>query len=216
MGEVVSLHGGIKPRSAPPRPDERQHAPECTYRSGGWMALGECNCMSPVDSRESLPDREPGLIAHMLPWLLAGLIASAIVFAVRSASAMDHGFDKSDPTVQWFEQLKRPDDTPPKGSCCGQADAYSIEIIQDAIGEKGDEMGVARVTDGSPKEFPDGSIRVGVPNGTEFRFPKSKVNPLADGNPTRTAWAFFSVNSQVDGPNTIRYIYCVIQLPPGM
>jgi hypothetical protein len=140
------------------------------------------------------------------------------LWACSTAHSMDHGFDKSDPTAQWFESLKRPDDTPPKGSCCGFADAYGITIIQDAVGDTGDEMGEAIITDGAPKTYPDGALRVGLPNGLHFRFPKSKVNPLSDGNPTGTAWLFVSVNVG-DGPsyttNNIRFIYCVVPLPPG-
>jgi len=133
---------------------------------------------------------------------------------------MDHDFDKNDPFSIWIESLKRPDDPPPKGSCCGWADAYPIVIDQDAIGDEPDQMGYAHIgpNDG-PMQYPDGSIRVGLPNGLKFRFLKSKVNPLADGNPTDIAWGFFSVIVG-EGPgyskNNIRYIYCIVQLPPGM
>jgi len=186
-------HGGIKPRSAPPRLDEED-----------FMRMEN-------ERRVRITLGRSILVIVMWVIILLSLYACA-----QEAFAKDHGFDKSDPTAQWFEGLKRPDDTLPKGSCCGPADAYGIEIVQDAIGDKGDEMGLARVTDGEPKTYPDGTIRLGLPNGTEFRFPKSKVNPLADGNPTKTAWAFFSVDTGDTGqPNNIRFIYCIIPLPPG-
>ncbi len=199
------------------------HADWCTSRSGGWMALGRCNCrMSPVDPREALPDREPGLMAHLIPWLIAGLIAALIVFSGHHyARATDHGFDKTDPFSQWMESLKRPDDTLPRGSCCSYADAYKIEILEDAIGSSPDQhdWGTAVITDGAPKEYPNGDLRVGLPEGMRFKFPLSKVNPLGDGNPTNTAWGFFSV---IVGPtkdyrtNNIRFIYCIVPRPPGL
>jgi hypothetical protein len=185
--------GGIKGRSAPPRPEEH--------------ALGTCHCllcertnMSPVDPRERRPDK-PSLVAHMLPWLLAGLIVSVIVFAARGASAMDHGWDKSSPFAQWVESLMRPD-SGYKYSCCGKGDLYEVEITQDALGETGYDMGTFVILEGGARSYPDGSLRPYIAPGTEFHFPKSKVNDR-QGNPSKTAFAFLSGD----------YVWCVIPLP---
>lgn len=140
--------------------------------------------------------------------LLAGLAA----FAAGPALAQPHGWDPANPFSQWVEGLKRPDDTAPKGSCCGKGDLYSIVIDEDAVGDEGDAMGTARILDGSEREYPDGTKRPEIPNGTVFRFPKSKVNPPADGNPGSTAWAFLKSY----GNGVINNIYCVVPLPPGV
>jgi hypothetical protein len=163
-------------------------------------------------------DRRTFLSRSLTAGLIYGLGAGV-------ASAMDHGFDHSDPVVQWFESLKIPDDTPPKGGCCGKGDAYAIRILEDALGNSADksDWGLAEITDGSAKQWPDGTIRTPIPNGTQFKFPKQKVNPPEDGNPTPTAWAFLSVveagdeASRRDGKgNYIRMIYCIIPLLPGV
>lgn len=157
---------------------------------------------------------------------LSHSLAAGLIYGIGTsvALAMDHGFDPNDATVQWFESLKRPDDTAPKGSCCGKGDAYSIHILEDALGNANDESdwGTAEIIDGSAKKWPDGKTRTPIPNGTRFKFPKMKVNPPEDGNPTSTAWSFLSIvegndeASKASGKgNHIRMIYCVIPIPPG-
>lgn len=136
---------------------------------------------------------------------LAGLAA----LAACPARAREHGWDKSSPFSQWVEGLKMPDSR--TASCCGKGDFYPIVIDEDAVGNEGEAMGRARVLDGSALEFPDGSKRPFIKDGTPFRFPKTKVNPPEDGNPGRTAYAFLSAYDGV-----IVGIYCVIPLPPGV
>lgn len=148
----------------------------------------------------------------MLKFLVGFLIVCMIVC---SAHASDHGWDPNSPVSKWVRGLYQPD-TPPDErdylhSCCGEADMYPIVIEQDALGDEGDSLGVARITDGSAKQYPDGAIRPPLKTGMTFRFPKSKVNPLKDGNPTATAWVFLS---SYDGE--INRIFCIIPLPPGM
>ena len=74
---------------------------------------------------------------------------------------MDHGFDPTDPTVQWFDSLTRPDAPADHKDwrCCGKGDAYRIRIDQDAAGEEGDTQGTAVVTDSAAITFPDGEKR---------------------------------------------------------
>lgn len=136
---------------------------------------------------------------------LAGLAACV----ASPALAQPHGWDSSSPFGQWVAHVMRPDTNPPT-SCCGKGDLYSIVIDEDAIGDdnaKG-EWGTARILDGSAREFPDGTVRNAIPNGTVFKFPKKLVNPPKDGNPGPSAWAFLAVyNSVITG------IYCVIPLP---
>jgi hypothetical protein len=139
------------------------------------------------------------------------LIGLCLSLSCAPARAFDHGFDPNDPVVKWFESLQLPDDRPKR--CCGKGDAYKIQIVRDALGERDDEMGEAVITDGAAIEFPDGTRRLELPNGLRFRFPKSKLNPLSDGNPTDTAWVFVAIRT--GPPNEITKIYCVIPLPPG-
>lgn len=137
---------------------------------------------------------------------LAGLAAT---LAVGPARAQPHGWDPTSPFSQWVEGLKRPDDPiPPRGSCCGKGDLYSIVIDEDAIGDEGDAMGTARILDGSAREFPDGAIRPPIPDGTVFRFQKKRVNPPSDGNPGPSAWGFLKADNGV-----IHNVYCVVPLP---
>lgn len=147
---------------------------------------------------------------------LAGLAA----VVASPAKAMPHGWDDASPFGRWVAGLMRPDTNPPS-SCCGKGDLYSIVIDEDAIGDdvsKG-EWGTAHVLDGSPREFPDGTTRPEIKNGTVFKFPKKIVNPPRDGNPGPSAWAFLGIVGSEDymavpaEGNAIGGIYCVIPLP---
>ncbi len=105
--------------------------------------------------------------------LLALPMISATAFA--PASAFDHGFDPSDSVVQWFEHLRRPDiDEDYLGvvSCCGKGDAYPVDVVEDG---GADREWAVRIIDGSAIEFPDGSTRPFVPDGTVVRFYGSKM-----------------------------------------
>ena len=135
-----------------------------------------------------------------------------LLLLATPAAAMDHGFDPTDPTVQWFDSLTRPDAPADHKDwrCCGKGDAYRIRIDQDAAGEEGDTQGTAVVTDSAAITFPDGEKREPLPNGTVIRFPLSKVTQLKQGNPTNTAWAFLSV-----WQGKISLVWCIVPLPPG-
>ena len=143
-------------------------------------------------------------------WIVALLIMFAMVMLLPRAHALPHGWDPNNPVAQWFESLKQPNK--PKASCCGKSDAYTIVIEQEPIGDKDGEMGTAHITDGSAITFPDESKRIPIPDGTVFKFPLSKMNPLQNGNPTKTAWVFLSWNARLQ---KIETIYCVIPLPPS-
>jgi hypothetical protein len=171
--------------------------------------------MSRDDRRPEMSWEPTSKLPPETPWGLAvGLASLVILMAIFTvlflscAHAMDHGFDHNDATVQWFESLMRP--YMPGSSCCGKADAYAVQIDREPIGEEGDLVGIARVTDGAAITYPDGTKRTEIPNGTEFKFPLSHLNPPKDGNPTSTAWAFLgSYNGKIS------VVYCVIPLPPG-
>ena len=116
--------------------------------------------------------------------------------------------------AQWFESLKRPDFDPSKesvSSCCDAGDAYPINILQEASIGGGIEDGIAEVTDTSARVVvrPDGSrkYRFKWPGPTQFKFAGKKITREKDGNPTPTAWVFYSVFRN--------YVYCVVPLPPG-
>jgi hypothetical protein len=140
--------------------------------------------------------------------LLAPLILCATAFA--PASAFDHGFDPSDPVVQWFEHLRRPDvDEDYLGvvSCCGKGDAYAVDVVEDG---GADREWAVKITDGSAIEFPDGTTRQPLPDGTVSRFPGSKVIKPNQGNPTKHAWVFISVWS-----GQVHEVWCFVPLPPN-
>ena len=158
----------------------------------------------------------------LLLLLAAGLIAWVVVFSVRSATAEDlkflqpraehHGYDPNNETVKWFESLERQHcPTQPGCKCCGKGDAYEIVIDQEATIDGTEEDGVAHVIDGSAKEFPDGSKRDYIPNGTEFKFSGQQVTKLKQGNPTNKMWGFLSY-----WHGAITVVWCVVPLPPGV
>jgi hypothetical protein len=153
--------------------------------------------------------------AQIITWFaIAALIGSVIIMA-WPAWALEHGWDKESALSQWFQTLYVPDDPiPPRSLCCGQSDAYKIRIIEDAL-DNDNRQGLAEVTDGAERHFADHTIRPGIPNGTQFKFPRSKVNPPSDGNPTDSAWAFFRIWTRPDGTPYIGHVYCVVPLPPG-
>lgn len=151
----------------------------------------------------------------------------ALLLVIAAACAQPHGWDPNSPMGKWINSLHIPDDIPPKSTCCGPADAYAIRITEDAIGDTKQVcmmgcikptplMGTAIITDGSAKEFPDHTFRTPLPNGTVIHFNASQVNPLSDGNPTSTAWAFLSVaQGTTPDQNSVNRVYCIIPLPPG-
>lgn len=160
-------------------------------------------------------------LGPLLLLLSAGFVVWVMVFCIHAASAEDmefmkpqshHGYDPNDARVKWFEQLERPKcPTKEPCFCCGKTDAYPIVIDQEAILEGDEPTGTGHVLDGSPKTYPDGTKREELPNGLVFKFPGNAVTKLKQGNPTGTAWGFFSVWP----PNTIHTIWCVVPLPPG-
>lgn len=212
---VVAFTGGIKSRSAPPRDNE--HAPDCTWRSGGWTALGECNCMKPVDPRErrfDSPTREWIWVAAV--WIFVGaLIAAVIMTWPERAHALDHGFDKNSPIGQWMADLERPWCLPGVKHCfcCGIADAYPIRILEEATVNGEEPDGLAEIADGSAKEWPDGTKRAPIQTGLQFRFRGKDVVKLSAGNPTGTAWAFLW---PTDDGKAIKTQWCIVPLPPSM
>jgi len=140
------------------------------------------------------------------------VVVVALIFCTMTTNllrAFDHGFDHSDPVVQWFDHLRRPDvDESYLGvvSCCGLGEAYPAELITDG-GRHGEW--VARITDGSEIEFPDGTWRPRLPDGTVVHFPGTKVTRPDQGNPTKHAWLFLSVWG-----GEVHEIWCFVPLPP--
>lgn len=119
---------------------------------------------------------------------------------------MDHGFDPNSPTTKWFERLYRPDF--PASKCCGKADAYEIETYW--RNDKG--VLFVKIGDGSAKEFPDGTRRPPIPDGTVIEVPEKKINSPDDDldNPTDKSWAFFTVDE-----GRVSILYCVTLHPQG-
>jgi hypothetical protein len=117
-------------------------------------------------------------------------IAGAIFGLARGcdiAHAMDHGFDYSDPVVRWFNTLPRPN--LPTASCCGKGDAYGADVYE----RQPNGNYRVTVTDGEYKQFPDGSVRPFIPNGTIIIVESKLVNPPSDGNPTGHGVIFLTI-----------------------
>ena len=114
------------------------------------------------------------------------------------------GFDLKQPIPKWMSGLKRPD--LPESSCCGPADAYEVEILKDG-GPTGEW--IAEITHGEPRQYPDGTQRPPMPNGTKFHIVAQHVTKPDQGNPSWTAWLFTVV-----GLRTVT-VYCLVPLPPS-
>ena len=156
-----------------------------------------------------------GAIATFRYVAIAVVVYALLALAYCShAQAMDHGFDKSDPTAQWFEQLERPYcmEGVKHCFCCGKADAYQIRIIEDATIDGDDADGTAEITDGSAINYPDGTARKPIMTGLQFHFKGKDVVKLDAGNPTKTAWAFLWPTADGKG---ISEQWCIVPLPPG-
>ena len=147
--------------------------------------------------------------------LIALLLLSTAYAQVPVQSVQDAPeYHPSQDLANWFEAFKRPDFDPSVSSvisCCDSGDAYPIIILQEATIGGGQEDGIAQVTDTSARIVvrPDGSRKYRSPwNGPNpFKFAGKKITREMDGNPTPTAWVFYSVLT--------RYIYCIVPLPPG-
>lgn len=145
-------------------------------------------------------------------WLAFALfLLMVILFSlaeVLPGYAMDHGFDKSSPVVQWFERQQRPDYP---GSCCGKGDAYEVS----SYWNNHDGTWTAVIGDGSAKRFPDGTTRPPIPDGTTIIVPETKVNPAEDDldNPTDKSWIYMSVYD--NGGTFAETVYCLIRHPQG-
>ena len=114
------------------------------------------------------------------------------------------GFDLTQPVAKWMSELKRPN--APTNSCCGPADAYEIEIIK----EGGDaDFWDVKIVHGESREYPDGTKRPPLPNGTIFHIRPERVTKPAQWNPTKTAWLFVAVSYHAVTA------YCLVPLPPS-
>ena len=172
------------------------------------------------ESRASLnpEDRKMGRVL----WLVILFIIISTVYSCTAylAHATDHGFSliqpKSDRSL-WIEGVQRPD--MPKTAeqfypCCGKGDMYEADVYDIEGYDNGRQTCSATITDGSAKQWPDGTHRIAIPNGTTFNFPCDKVNHPEDGNPTGHAQAFLSVSRYPE--DHITGTWCFIPLPPGM
>jgi hypothetical protein len=137
------------------------------------------------------------------------IIAALLTLICSPAVALDHGFDPNDPVTQWFETLMMPDI--PGARCCGAADAYKVEILEEGEWDGNGPDWVVSIKDGSAIKFPDGKSRAEVPNGLIIHVPAYKVTKPKQSNPTHNAWIFMSVN---DGH--VGAIFCLVPLLPSL
>lgn len=151
--------------------------------------------------------------------LMLIVFIGAIIFAlIRPAGAMDHGFDPLAPTTKWIETLQQPPNRP--SSCCGIAEAYQADTYRRNPDGSYDIV----ITEGTAIEYPDGSHRTPLKNGTKLHIDADRVNNEIEqsGNPTGHAWVFLSVYGIVDNSGaetetttTPGTIYCFVPLPDG-
>lgn len=138
--------------------------------------------------------------------LLMGFMCMLLATVVPVYGAEHHGETIDTRQKEWVHTLKVPGPEPRVSSCCGFGDMYEADIYQRL--PNGDY--IAEITEGSEKVFPDGSVRVRVPNGTRIHVPASRVNPPHDGNPMGHGIIFLSVY-ETDPPG----VYCFVPLPMG-
>jgi hypothetical protein len=122
-------------------------------------------------------------LVRLIAILVASLVvvAAGVVFcSLRPAHARDLGqWDRADPIVQWYSQLKQPDN--PTISCCGEADAYWADESEINCGaDRKNCQVIATVTDDRDD---DPLRRMHVPVGTKYVIPPEKIT-RKDGNPT--------------------------------
>ena len=119
-------------------------------------------------------------------------IIAILLLLCGIANARDLGqWDNSDPIVQWYSQLKQPDNL--AISCCGEADAYWADGIEVKDGQT-----IATITD----DRDDGPLgRHHVPIGTRIVVPAHKLK-WDRGNPTGHTVIFLSIKNDV---------YCYVQ-----
>lgn len=127
-------------------------------------------------------------------------------------------YQPSQAESDWFEHLKRPDyDAVTMGSvvsCCDAGDGYPIVILEEATIGGTQKDGLAEVIDPSARMIvkPNGEKKW-RPEWTaprQFHFAGKIITREIDGNPTKTAWVFASLDFGVP-----REIYCIVPLPPG-
>ena len=145
---------------------------------------------------------------HDLKWVPQPVFRAIPILLVLTVSALafDHGFDRKTERSRFFGLLKRPDLYPE--SCCGEADAYEADIYE----KNPDGSYTVTITDGSAIEYPDGTRRDYIANGTKVIVPSKKINPPVETqhNPTGHAWLFMSVFNEKPGN-----IFCFAPLPEG-
>ena len=212
----------------PAYPEPRVYAYHCPICGGNKDRYLECEYPGCPDGRDQPrfdmlratydPYEEPNewqKSQPVNPWpqilsaAITALIVTLFLFAFTNrAPAMDHGFDPTNKTVQWFESKIRPDSPP--NSCCGKGDAYPVERYE--LHPELHEVWVW-VSDGSAMKYPDGTTRDYWDMSTKIVVPDTKVNPPDDDldNPTDVSWIFMRVST----PTDVGTIYCFIPHPSG-
>jgi hypothetical protein len=140
--------------------------------------------------------------------LLLGAAAVGLLWFGPS-HGFDHGFDYSDPRVQWFASKT----VPPRYqmSCCGKADAYIVDRY---------EMqpdGSARVwidgDNGAEITFPDGKKRPKI-NVGEYVVEAMSVNRIEDDEDNPQGHSVLWALANADG--TISHVWCFVRHPNGV
>jgi hypothetical protein len=115
---------------------------------------------------------------------------------------------------EWIARLT----THINGGCCGEGDAYPIEISEMPTCKEGlydKDPGTATVTNPAPVDIVTQNLEIihkpQIHGPLTFTFGCSKVTHEKYGNPLKTAIAFLSV----DTLGNIQVVYCVVPLPPG-
>jgi len=155
-----------------------------------------------------------GLIL-LLVLIFAQIIAANAEFnPVETAPADPSHPDTNPPAIsEWFTSLHNHQG----GQCCGEADGYPAEVIQETTSREGEHYlmrGVARITDPSRKEiWKNGHLiktRDAITSGdltVKFSYMLTSLEKY--GNPLPHALVFVRVTE-----GKIDYVYCVVPLAP--
>lgn len=122
---------------------------------------------------------------------------------------MPHGFDYSDPAVQWFASRM----IPPRyeTSCCGKGDAYVVDRYE--MLPNGDARIWIDHGNGDPIKFPDGTERPRLNEG-EYIIDAMRVNRKEDDEDNPQGHSVLWALAAKDG--SIAEVWCFVRHPQGM
>jgi hypothetical protein len=140
--------------------------------------------------------------------ILLGAAALAVLW-FKPSFGMDHGFDYSDPRVQWFASRM----IPPRyeTSCCGKGDAYAVDRYE--MLPNGDIRIWIDDNNGAEIEFPDGTKRPKL-NAGEYLVDSMSVNRIEDDEDNPQGHSVLWALANPDG--SLSRVWCFVRHPNGV